>query len=331
MSPPDPDAPLSDDVRDPQVGEGDVRLERPIAKRAKWAEDKSTPRVRPLTTTDLTSDPPSEERYRVPLRRSLRELFRARELLFTFVERDLKVRYKQAALGAFWAIIQPLVLMVIFTVVFGRIARVPTGGVPYPIFSYAVLVPWSLFSGSINYGTNAIIGNSGIIRKIYCPREVFPLSSVASSGVDFLVSSVILLGMLIAFGYYPRSTWVAYPLLLVIMLLLTTTITLIVSAITVYFRDTRYAIPMLLQILLYATPVAYSLKDALKALPPSLRGAYPYANPLVPVMDGFRRVLVMGEWPLWAPLASAAGVGLLGVLVTYRWYKRIDGTFADVV
>ena len=299
------------------------------------------PRVKALTTEDLGDlKAPSRQRYPVHLGAKLRELWRARELLLTFVERDLRVRYKQAVLGAFWAIAQPLMLMVVFSVVFGRIARVGTEGIePYMVFSYTALVPFQLFASSLNYGTSSIVSNWATIRKIYMPREIFPLAAVLSAGFDFLVSSTILLAMLLAFGYYPRVTWFAYPLLLVILLMLTAAVTLTVSAITAYVRDTRYGIPLMIQVLMYATPVAYPLTKALDALPDGVAQAYPYLNPLVPIMDGFRRVLVgvvdqtghHNAWPEWGPLGVAAGVAFVGLALAYRWYKRIDPNFADVV
>src|SRR5207253_4723284 len=218
----------------------------------------------PRTTEELDRDPPPRQRYKVPLRSSLRELLASRELTLTFVERDLRVRYKQAVLGGLWAVLQPLMLMVIFTIVFGRIAKIPHGGVPYPIFSYSTLVAWGFFSGAIAYGTNAIVTNAPIIRKTYCPRELFAISSVLSSGFDYVISLVILLGMLLAYGSPPQRTWVAFPLLLLILVMLITVLTMIVSAATVYFRDIRYATPMVLQVLLYATPIAYPLSQAQK-------------------------------------------------------------------
>jgi ABC-type polysaccharide/polyol phosphate export permease len=302
---------------------------------AQIAEEEAThrpiPRVRPRTTEELDVEPPPRQRYKVPLRASLRELAASWELLLTFVERDLRVRYKQAVLGGLWAVLQPLMLMVIFTIVFGRIAKIPHGGVPYPLFSYSTLVAWGFFSGAIAYGTNAIVINAPIIRKTYCPRELFPISSMLSSGFDYLISSVILLGMLLAYSRTPQLTWLAYPVLLLVLVLLITMLTMIVSAATVYFRDIRYATPMVLQVLLYATPIAYPLDRAQAALPRGLSGLYPYLNPLVPIMDGFRRILVFGQWPQWAPLGFAGAVSAIGLFVTYWWYKRIDRNFADVI
>jgi ABC-type polysaccharide/polyol phosphate export permease len=311
------------------------------------------PRVKPRTTEELDTEPPPKQRYPVELRRALRELWSAREVLLTFVERDLRVRYKQAVLGAFWAIVQPIMLMVIFTVVFGKIAKVGSEGLPYPVFAYAALVPWSLFTSSINYATSSIIGNSAIVRKIHMPREIFALSGIVSSGVDFLISFVILLGLLAFYRFtadncahcLPGLTWLALPILLVVLLMLTVAVSLVAAAVTVYFRDTRYGIPMLMQILLYATPVAYPIS---KMIGPCERvagltqpqcgvlhgfwaSAYQYLNPLAPLMDGFRRVLALGTWPEWGPLGAAAALSFVAMCLAYAWYKRIDRTFADVI
>ena len=311
------------------------------------------PRVKPRTTEELDAEPPPKQRYPVQLGRALRELWAAREVLLTFVERDLRVRYKQAALGAFWAIVQPIMLMVIFTVVFGRIARVGSQGLPYPVFAYAALVPWSLFTSSISAATSSIVGNSAIVRKIHMPREIFALSGIVSSAVDFAISFVILTGLLVFYRLtaencahcLPAVTWLALPMLLAVLVMLTVALSLVAAAVTVYFRDTRYGIPMLMQILLYATPVAYPISRMIGpcervaglvgpqcgVLDGFWADAYQYLNPLAPVMDGFRRVLALGEWPAWGPLGVAAAVSFVAMCVAYAWYKRIDRTFADVI
>jgi lipopolysaccharide transport system permease protein len=301
------------------------------------------PRVKPRTTEELDVEPPPKQRYPVELGRALRELWSTREVLFTFVERDLRVRYKQAVLGAFWAIVQPIMLMVIFTVVFGKIAKVGSEGLPYPVFAYAALVPWSLFTSSINYATSSIIGNSAIVRKIHMPREIFALSGIVSSGVDFLISFVILVGLLVFYrltaencaNCLPGLTWLALPILLAVLLMLTVAVSLVAAAVTVYYRDTRYGVPMLMQILLYATPVAYPISKMIGPCCGVLHGfwasAYQYLNPLAPIMDGFRRVLALGRWPEWGPLGAAAAVSLISMCIAYAWYKRIDRTFADVI
>jgi len=291
----------------------------------------ATLRVPYLTDADLDVKPPPRDPRPVHLWRSVRELFGAYELLLTLTERDLRVRYKQAFLGALWAILQPLFLMVVFTVVFGRIARVGSEGVPYPIFSYVALVQWGYFANCVNYGTGNIISNAWMIRKVYLPRDILPLSAVFSAFADFVASGTILVVMLFAYGFTPRITWLAYPLLFGTLTLLAVAAAYAVSMVTVYFRDTRYGIPTMLQVLMYATPVAYPLARALGAMPPGWRRAYFYLNPFVPIMDGFRRILIHGQWPQWAPLGAAAAVGLVSLYLAYRRYKRLDPTFADVI
>jgi ABC-type polysaccharide/polyol phosphate export permease len=317
-----------DELRGP---DGEESLAAQDAEALEHPVRRPIPRVKPLTTAELDVSPPPKERYPVGLGRALRELVRARELVLTFVERDLRLRYRQAVLGAAWAILQPLLLMVIFSLVFGRIAHVGSEGVPYPLFSYTALLPWGYFSGSINYGTTSIVTNSAIVRKIYLPREVFPLSSVISAFVDFAVSALILLGMLLAYGYPPTLTWVAYPVLFGVLTMFALAVTLAASLVTVYFRDTRYGIPTLLQVVLYATPIAYPLAKASRALPAGIRGAYPYLDPLVPLMDGFRRVLLHDRWPEWGPVGVSAAVSAALLVLTYAWYKRVDPRFADVI
>jgi ABC-type polysaccharide/polyol phosphate export permease len=287
------------------------------------------PKVAPRSAGELDAIAPPKQRYPVPLMRSLRELTHARELLLTFVERDLRVRYKQAVLGGLWAIIQPLMLVVIFTLLFGRIARIPVGA-PYPIFAYTALSAWGFFSGAITYATNGVIMNAGVVRKIYFPREVIPLSAVLSSAFDFAMSVPILVVMLLAYQRWPQVTWVAYPLLFGILAMFALAAALIVAAVTVYYRDTRYGVPTVMQLVLFATPIAYPLARAMKALP-TISAAYPYLNPLAPLMDGFRRVLLFGQWPDWGPTISAGVVATVFLAGAYVWFKRVDPTFADVI
>jgi lipopolysaccharide transport system permease protein len=292
---------------------------------------RGIPRLEPRTDEELPLTPPKRMRYRVSLRRSLRELFRARELLRTFVERDLRLRYRQTALGAGWAIFQPLLLMVVFSLAFGRVARVGSEGAPYAVFAYSALVPWGFFSGSVGYGISNIVANAPIVRKVYLPRDVIPMASVLSAGVDFAASGVILLAMLLAYGYTPTLTWLAYPVVFAVLACLTVAATLVATLITVYFRDTRFALPTLLQALLFTTPVAYPLAKVQRALPGGLRSAYLYLNPFAPVMDGFRRALLHRQWPQWRPLGSAAALAVAAMVLVYAWYKHLDPRFADVI
>jgi ABC-type polysaccharide/polyol phosphate export permease len=294
---------------------------------------KVVPRVAALTTDELKIQSPPRQRYPVKMRRALAELWAGRELIHSLVERDLRVRYKQALLGVFWAVLSPLLTMVLFSIVFGRLAGLVPEGVPGPIFYYSVLVPWTLFQSATSFSTNSIIANAPIIRRVYCPREVFPVAGIFSSMADFVVSSVILVGMLFAFGYWPTWTWFAVFPLLAVELVLLAGLTLFFAGAIAFFRDMRYLTPSFLQVLLFLTPIAYPLSKVTEAAGADSTFAkiYPYINPLVPVMDGFRRALVFDQWPMWAPLGSAALVGVVTLTLAYRWYKRIDGYLADVI
>jgi ABC-type polysaccharide/polyol phosphate export permease len=291
------------------------------------------PTVAPLRNDELPSDPPPKVSYRRRVPESLRELWRYRETIYTLAERDIRVRYKQAVLGAAWAILNPLVLMVLFSVVFGRIAKIqPPGGVPYPVFSYVALVPWAFFAGAVGYGSTSVLANGPIIRKVYCPREAFPIAAVIGSGFDFLTSSVIVLGMLLFNGYLPTLTWIAVPLLLLTLLVLATALTMLTAVITAFYRDTRYGVPLILQILLYVTPVAYPLQRVIEGdIPGIAKTLYVYLNPLTPIMDGFRRTILYEQWPEMWPFLTAVGITLALTAVSYRLFKRLELVISDVV
>ncbi|MFL5798040.1 MAG: ABC transporter permease [Actinomycetota bacterium] len=296
------------------------------------------PRVEPRTTDDLATAAPPKQRYPIGMGRALADLWGARELVLGLVERDLRVRYKQAILGVFWAVLNPLLTMVLFSFVFGHLAKFSkgTGGVPYALFSYSALVPWSLFSAATNYSINSIIANAPIVRKIYCPREVFPIAAVLSSSADFLISMLILFLMSFGFGYFPTWEWLALFPLLAVLFVLMLALALFFSATVAYFRDVRYIVPSVLQALLFLSPIAYSLQTltsrvALFREHPLLLSIYQYVNPLAPILDGFRRALTAGEWPAWGPLGVAAAVSSAGLALAYWWYKRRDGYLADVI
>jgi ABC-2 type transport system permease protein/lipopolysaccharide transport system permease protein len=296
------------------------------------------PRVEPRTTDDLATEAPEKQRYAVKISHALRNLWGARELVMGLVERDLRVRYKQAALGVFWAVLNPLLTMVLFSFVFGNLARFSqtTGGVPYPLFAYSALVPWSLFQSATNYSINSIIANAPIVRKIYCPREVFPIGAVISSSADFLISMTILLIMSIAYGFYPTWTWLAMIPLLGVLWILMLALALFFSATVAYFRDVRYIVPSVLQALLFLTPIAYSMATLEERVPffhdnPAALTAYKFLNPLAPIIDGFRRALVYNQWPEWGPFAVGAALSVIALGFSYWWYKRRDGYLADVI
>ena len=273
--------------------------------------------------------PPPELRFRrrVRLGAALRELWRARELVFSLAERDLRARYKQAVLGFSWAVVTPLLLMVAFSLVFPRVAKIDTGGVPYPLFSYLGLVPWAFFSTSVSQGGTNIINNAGLLNKVYCPREVFPIASVAVAAVDGLIATLVLGVLFVVFSFAPQpeSYWV--PVLLAIQLVFTTGVAMALSSVMVYVRDIRHLLPIALQLGLFATPVAFSLDQL---VPAGLQPLYVALNPLGGVIDAYRRTVLYGRQPDMQLLCIAAISATVMFLAAYAVFKRLETGFADV-
>jgi lipopolysaccharide transport system permease protein len=257
---------------------------------------------------------------------NLRELWEYRELLYFLVWRDIKVRYKQTLLGAAWAIIQPFFTMVVFSLFFGNLARVPSDGVPYPLFTYVGLVPWVFFANGLTLSSNSLVGSAHLITKVYFPRLAIPISTVLSGIVDFVLAFIVLLGMMVFFGVFPTWNIVFLPVFLLLALTTSLGVGLWLSALNVQFRDVRYIVPFLTQFWLFATPIAYPgslLSEPWRTL---------YAlNPMVGVVEGFR----------WALLGTNTGPGLMilvsslaacALLVSGALYfRRMERTFADVV
>jgi lipopolysaccharide transport system permease protein len=257
----------------------------------------------------------------------LRELFHHRDLLYLVTQREIKVRYKQTVLGALWAVLQPFSLMVVFTVFFSWYAGLPSDGIPYPLFTYAALLPWTFFSTALSFAVPSLIANSHIITKVYFPREIVPLSSVFAALVDFAVASVVFVGLLAYYGISP--TWnVLYVIpILTLQLTFTTALCLLLAAFTVLYRDVRFTLPLLLQIWMFATPILYPLS----VVPESGRGFYLTANPMAVVIDAYRRVLLQAQPPDLPHLATAGMISLVLLLLGYRYFKRLEREFADIV
>jgi len=256
----------------------------------------------------------------------LRELWNYRELVYFLIWRDIKVRYKQTVLGALWAIIQPLFTMLIFSLFFGRLAKVPSDGIPYPIFSYAALVPWTLFATGLTQASNSLVQDSNMLKKIYFPRMAMPIGAVISGCVDFCFAFVLLLAMMGVYGFVP--TWKALwlPLFLVLGLVTCLGASLWLSPMNVQFRDIRYVIPFLTQFWMFATPIAYPSS----LLPQPWRSVYAI-NPMVGVVEGFRWALL--DAPIApGPMIVVSSIVALGLLVSGTFYfRRQEKTFADVV
>jgi lipopolysaccharide transport system permease protein len=257
---------------------------------------------------------------------NFRELWKFRELLYFLIWRDLKVRYKQTVLGAAWAIIQPLLTMLVFSLFFGKLARVPSDGVPYPLFAFTGLVPWTFFANAITQSSNSLIGSQHLITKVYFPRLVIPIASVLSGILDFVIAFVVLIGMILYYGITPGITILTIPFFFLIALITALGTGLWLSALNVEFRDVRYIVPFLSQFWLFSTPVAY---------PSSLlaeRWQIIYAlNPMVGVVDGFRWALLQTPNPP-APVLAVSTITAIFLLISGALYfKRMERTFADVV
>jgi ABC-type polysaccharide/polyol phosphate export permease len=276
----------------------------------------------------VESGPPSELRFRRRLTPSsvIRELWRSRELVRTLAERELRVRYKQTSLGLAWAVVTPLALMVVFSLFFNRVAKVDTGGVPYPLFAYLGLIPWTFFSTSVSQGGQSLVQNVSLLNKVYCPREVFPLASVLVAALDAAIAVVVLGVLFVVSGFAPKGTSLFVPLLLCVQVMFTLGVTILISAVVVYFRDLRHALPIVLQLALFATPVAYGID----VVPESLRWLYALLNPLAPVIDGYRRSVLLGQAPVWDLLALGAATSFLALGLGYVLFKRMESGFADV-
>lgn len=256
----------------------------------------------------------------------LTELFQHRELLYFLTWRDVKVRYKQTIFGAGWAVLQPLLTMVVFTIFFGRLAKIPSDGLPYPLFSFTALVPWSFFATGLTMSSNSLVASSNLITKVYFPRLTIPTATVFASAVDFAIAFVILLIMMGAYQVTPSIRIVTIPLFFLLALVTSLGVGLWLSALNVQFRDVRYTIPFLTQLWLFATPIAYpsSLIDE------PWRTVYGL-NPMVGVVEGFRWALLGAETSPGAMIAVSTGAALVLLFSGAFFFRRMEKTFADVI
>jgi len=255
-----------------------------------------------------------------------RELYRHRDLLRMWTLREIKVRYKQSILGGAWAILQPLVLMLMFTAVFSIIARVPSDGIPYPIFSYTALLPWTFFSTSISFAVPSLVSNMGLVTKIYFPREVLPLASVAAAFVDFLVASIVFLLLVLVYWWPLHITLLWVPLLVLIQITLTLGVVLFAATLNVWYRDIRFVVPLGLQLWMYASPIIYPVS----LVPERWRSVY-MLNPMAGLIESYRRTILHGQAPLPLHLGGAAFVAVTLLFLGYQYFKRSEARFADVI
>jgi lipopolysaccharide transport system permease protein len=256
----------------------------------------------------------------------LREVWAFRDLLWILMMRDIKLRYKQTALGVIWVVLQPLAAALIFALIFGRFANLPSNGTPYLLYVFAGLLPWNLFAGALQRAGNSLISDARLISKVYFPRLVIPIASAAAVLVDFIVGMAVMLVLLAIYAVPVTVNLLAFPLVLAVALLLAVGVSLFFSALNVYYRDFMYALPFVVQVWMYASPVVYSAS----LIPGPLRFVYAL-NPMVGVIDGFRwSLLGKGEFPLLS-LGLSLGVAVLVFTAGALVFQRVERSFADVV
>jgi ABC-2 type transport system permease protein/lipopolysaccharide transport system permease protein len=256
----------------------------------------------------------------------VRDLWRSRELVRVLAEREFQSRYKQTILGIIWALLTPVLLVLVFALFVNRAFDINTGDAPYILFAYIGLIPWNFFSFSLTRGGQSLVLDSGVINKVRCPREVFPLSGMASAGIDMFISLFVLGAMFIATGYELKTTVVWVPLILLLQLAFVAGIVMVFAILGVYFRDLYQAMPLLLQLGLLATPVAYGIE----AIPEKWWSIYAAINPLAAIIESYRQTMLYGyapPWELFVPAAAASAVWLIGGFVLF---KKLEPGIADV-
>lgn len=257
---------------------------------------------------------------------NLGELWRYRELVYFLALRDIKVRYRQTAIGIAWAILQPVLAMVIFSVLFGTLARMPSEAVPYPLFAFAGLVPWTYFANAASSASGSLVANSNLVSKVYFPRLVIPIAGVAAGLIDLAIGLVLLVVLLAVFGLPAGATLLLVPMFIVVTTLTALSISIWLAALDVQYRDVRYAIPFLIQMWMFATPVAYSAS----LVPERVRALYGL-NPMAGVVEGFRWALLGRGDPPGAMMAVSMTVVIVVLVTGLFYFRRMERTFADVI
>lgn len=260
------------------------------------------------------------------VRDNLKHMLDYRELLAVWTGREIRARYRQSILGLGWAFIQPLVQILVIAVIFGGVLRVPTAGIPYPIFAFAAILPWNLFSGSIAASVPSIIANMDLVNKIYFPREYLPLSAILARLVDFGIASIIFVALMLYYQIPIYATLVYVPLLILIQMLLAVGIGLLGSAVSVFVRDISFAIPLLMQIWMYASPVVYPID----LVPERWRTLY-LLNPMAGIIHSYRQVMLEGKPPDLAYLGFSILFSVILCVFAYIFFKRIEMAMSDII
>jgi lipopolysaccharide transport system permease protein len=285
-------------------------------------KDSNGQKVRPAEEVPVTWIRPSKGWISL----NLREFWEYRDLGYFLIWRDIKVRYKQTVLGAMWAILQPTFTMVVFSLFFGKLAGIPSEGLPYPIFSYAALVPWQFFANGLNNSSNSLVGSANLLKKVFFPRLLIPTSAVLSGVVDFILAFIVLLVMMAFYGILPTRNVVWLPFLLLLALVTSLGVGLWFSALNVQFRDIRYAVPFIVQAWMFVTPIAYPSS----LLPEPWRTLYAI-NPMAGVVEGFRWALLDTDTQPGSMVFVSAIVATALLVGGLYYFRRMEKTFADVV
>jgi lipopolysaccharide transport system permease protein len=256
----------------------------------------------------------------------MKEFWEYRELFYFLVWRDVKIRYKQTVLGAAWAVIQPFFMMIIFTLFFGRMAKMPSDGIPYPLFSYSALLPWTYFSTSVGLSGNSLIGGANLVRKVYFPRVALPAASTLSGLVDFAIAFVILIGIMAYYHVAPGWGLLLWPVLLVPLVVLALGLGLILSSLNVKYRDIKYAIPFFIQALLFVTPIIYPTSIASERVRLLLS-----LNPLTGLIEAFRASMLPGRPVDWPLLGVSVAFTVVIFVVGMAYFRKTEREFADVI
>lgn len=256
----------------------------------------------------------------------LREIWRYRELLYFLTWRDIKIRYKQTLIGAAWAIIQPLLMMVVFSIFFGNLAKVPSEGIPYPIFIYAGLLPWIYFAQSLSYSSESVVSSANLIRKVYFPRIITPISASVSGLVDFGISFIVLLGLMVYYKFLPTKEIFLFPLLVLLTFICAVGMGLWLSALNVMYRDIRHAVPFFIRLGLFITPVIYPLSIVPKDLSWIL-----YLNPMAGLIESFRASILGYKAIPWFGLISSVFIALSIFVSGVFFFRRMEKNFADII
>jgi lipopolysaccharide transport system permease protein len=255
------------------------------------------------------------------------DIWRYRELFYFLAWRDILVRYKQTAIGIAWALIRPFITMVVFTVVFGNLAKLPSEGVPYPILVFSAMLPWQFFASALSECSNSLIGNANLISKVYFPRLIVPISAIVVSFVDFMISGIILLGLMAYYNYVPSWRILMLPVFVAIAFAASIGAGLLFASLNVKYRDFRFIVPFITQIGLYISPVGFSSK----IVPEQYRFLYSL-NPMVGVIDGFRWSILGGDAKLYLPgFALSLGLVLLMLIAGVAYFRKVERTFVDVI